>query len=565
MILAMIIPLIQWVSMQRHMHRKQREHGRTPSRRPWVRSTAPGAKKQSSRLELRDWSCASELEGCPWEFEGCDCIQDVLERIWCPLAAEELHEALELLKLHVQTVRVARVEVRRQDHDCFGIVYGVAGGHDFFGGAPLEHDVSLEFSHEAVFDSFNKDQRGLNVPDTRSRGLGGLWTSTTQRTRLSPPQSPRASSSFMARAFGSAASTPPRSPRGSSSRIASASSVARHLSEPWKARLEALLPRRGVQAIHELPLQSLSPFYRIHDGFASLSSTLDLPDLLERPDTTVAGSCFYIYPALGLKKASRYPTWVRFARVDRNCVACASRREKRSRKIAYIERNGDRILDDYSPLAFVGDTVSNMVSQKCCGVSKLYMQAGGSSSSGANADAKLNVPSALQAPPRAEQEVGPRTAPEGEEGVSASSSPVNSQSEEDLFESEGVPCPLAPSVPVFATGQPDLVLSVPLQRHAGIQDSPKPNPRPLPRQLARPMPTHQAASSAREEDHGQPATSSRSGPRHHQTQRPAPRPSDATHLPAIAMSGSEDEEWQPQHWSGSITPTRTEEPQHWDI
>jgi len=189
---------------------------------------------------------------------------------------------------------------------------------------------------------------------------------------------------------------------------------------------------------------------------------------LESPDTTVAGSCFYIYPVLGLKKVSRYPTWVRFARVDRNCVACASRREKQNKKIAYIERNGDRILDDYSPLAFVGDTISNMVSQKCCGVSMLRMQAAGSSDSrgalrnGADihvADIKRGVFSALQDPPRAEQKVEPCTAPEGE-GVSASSSPINSQSEEDLMESEGVPRTLAPSVPVFATGQPDLAMSL---------------------------------------------------------------------------------------------------------
>jgi len=431
-----------------------------------------------------------------------------------------LHEALELLKLHVQTVRVARVTLRRQKQDCFGIVYGVSGGHDFFGGAPLEHDVSLEFSHEAVFDSLSKDQRGLNVPPTPPRrSFLGLWPYGAG-TR----QGARGSSSFMARAFGTAAPPPPRSPRSSSSRIANMSTVARRVTEPWKARLDALLPRRGIQAIHELPVESLSPFYRIHDGFASLSSTLDLPELLEKPDTTVAGSCFYIYPAVALKRAARYPTWVRFARVDRNCVACASRREKRSKKIAYIERNGDRILDDYSPLAFIGDTVSNMVSQRCFGISKLEMQA-------VVEDIRPSAPPE-QPPQTAKQEAEQRTAPEGEEGVSPSSSPINSQTEDDdLFESEGMPCPLAPSVPFIASGEPNL-----------LKDG-DPNP------SARPPPGRPAARP--------------SGPRYH-PQRLAPRPYHASRLTQPGMSGS-DEEWQPKNWTGSITPTSIEEPKNWDI
>jgi len=304
-----------------------------------------------------------------------------------------------------------------------------------------------------------------------------------------------------------------------------------------------LLPRRGVQAIHELPLQSLSPFYRIHDGFASLSSTLDLPDLLEAPDNTVAGSCFYIYPAIALKRANRYPSWVRFARVDRNCVACASRREKRSKKIAYIERNGDRILDDYSPLAFVGDTIYNLVAKTCCGKSVLEMQAGSSLSNRsirALADrpdvADICMADIKGVRPRGEQEVGPRTAPKGEEGVSSSSSPINSQSEEDLFE-EAVPCPLAPSIPVFATGQPDAVMSQmssSLRRHTGLQD-----PLVHAATLSRPGP----------------------GPRHNQTRRLAPRPNDTSRLPQPGFSGS-DEEWEPQHWTGSTTPTLTEKPEH---
>jgi len=499
MLLAMIIPFVQWVNMRRHMQKKRDALFPKQSRRPWVRSTASGATK-SSRLELRDWSCAGELTGCPWEFEGCDSIEDVLERIWCPLAADELHEALELLKLHVQTIRVARVEFGKQNHRCFGVVYGVAGGYNLFGGAPLEHDVSLEFSHEDVFDSFSKDQQGLNVPTTPPEGLRGLWPSRMFRTQPTP-LSPRGSSSFMARAFGTAAPTPPRSPRSSSSRIASANIVTRHLSEPWKARLDALLPRRGVQAIHELPLQSLSPFYRIHDGFASLSSTLDLPDLLEAPDNTVAGSCFYIYPATALRRANRYPGWVRFARVDRNCVACASRREKRSKKIAYIERNGDRTLDDYSPLAFVGDTIYNMVAKTCCGKSVLELKAEGSSLSNSSIRAladRADVAAICKADikgvrPKGEQEVGSRTTPKGEEGVSSSSSsPINSQTEEDLFE-ESVPCPLATPMPVFATGQPDAStsqMSASSRRHTGMQ------------------------------------------------------------------------EWEPQYWTGSTTPTSTEKPEH---
>jgi len=54
---------------------------------------------------------------------------------------------------------------------------------------------------------------------------------------------------------------------------------------------------------------------------------------------------------------------IKFARVDKNCVACADQREA-SPYVVFAEHSGDFEDDDESPLDFVADTVCNIAGQK---------------------------------------------------------------------------------------------------------------------------------------------------------------------------------------------------------
>mmetsp|Transcript_113098 Transcript_113098/g.351092 ORF Transcript_113098/g.351092 Transcript_113098/m.351092 type:complete len:352 (+) Transcript_113098:50-1105(+) len=113
----------------------------------------------------------------------------------------------------------------------------------------------------------------------------------------------------------------------------------------------------------ELPPPSLAPFYRVHDGFGVLLSTQHLPFLLRSPGDALQGSCFYVNPIRGLEPVASRQSLVRFARVDCNCVACTERWERFSR-VVYMEKSGEQVEEEEAPLAFVGDTVSNLAGQR---------------------------------------------------------------------------------------------------------------------------------------------------------------------------------------------------------
>mmetsp|Transcript_53189 Transcript_53189/g.167152 ORF Transcript_53189/g.167152 Transcript_53189/m.167152 type:complete len:340 (+) Transcript_53189:2-1021(+) len=107
----------------------------------------------------------------------------------------------------------------------------------------------------------------------------------------------------------------------------------------------------------------LAPFFHIHDGFGVLLSTRHLPLLLCSPDDSVDGSCFYVYPVRGLEAIKRHPHLFRFARVDRNCVACVHYHEEFA-GIVYAESTGELVEEEEAPLAFIADTVSNIAGQR---------------------------------------------------------------------------------------------------------------------------------------------------------------------------------------------------------
>lgn len=111
--------------------------------------------------------------------------------------------------------------------------------------------------------------------------------------------------------------------------------------------------------LEQMVLPCLAPFYRIHDGFGVLLSIKHLSVLVASPNDSVHGSCFYVYPARGVESMTRLSHLMKFARVDRNCIACADIR-KEVPKVVYVERKGEQIEDDESLLDFVADTVSNV-------------------------------------------------------------------------------------------------------------------------------------------------------------------------------------------------------------
>jgi len=219
------------------------------------------------KLELKEWQEAGAFSDCPWNFEGCEYISDVIRRIWQGELSSELQGAFDAIDNQVRNVNIARVTVScPQDVVHFAAVYTLNSGAELFGGGPYE-----------------------------------------------------------------------KAPRSS----------AEACRKPHADALPA----------------GLAAFHRVHDGFGVLLSVRHLPFLMCSPDDTVQGSCFYVYPARGLEAPAARPDLVRFARVDSSCVACANRREGRP-GVFYMDRGQEPVEEDEAPLAFVGDTVSNLAGQR---------------------------------------------------------------------------------------------------------------------------------------------------------------------------------------------------------
>lgn len=100
------------------------------------------------KMEIKDWQQAGELPGCPWNFDSCHTVPDVLERIWRSPLCPELQTAFDALSNRVKNVQVARVQATMPTATHFTIVYSLHTGAELFGGSPLEHAVGLDLGQD---------------------------------------------------------------------------------------------------------------------------------------------------------------------------------------------------------------------------------------------------------------------------------------------------------------------------------------------------------------------------------------------------------------------------------
>jgi len=278
------------------------------------------------KLDKKEWNDVSQFEGCPWNFEGCEDVGSVLERIWRPPLNQDLQSAYEALKPRVKNVSVMRIVLAHPKERHWMLVYTLLTGAELFGGAPREHAIGLDLGDAKPGDDCEVDE--ISSTSTTSSGL-------------------------------------------------------RHRG----AVANAVIPnKKDPTTMAPLILPCLSPFYRIHDGFGVLLSAKHLPVLASNPNDTVHGSCYYVYPARGLTSVARKPHLVKFARVDKNCVACADRRNEVPR-VVYVEKGGQDVEDDEPLMSFVADTVSNIAGQRV--VPPAYMGGPGSTWSGAGGSEQI--------------------------------------------------------------------------------------------------------------------------------------------------------------------------------
>jgi hypothetical protein len=268
-----------------HTEEAKRKVGSSPSKLKQEKLGRIEDEPWFPELEFKEWQDAGQLPGCPWSFDGCDSVQDVIKSVWRTPLHTGLQQSLSALLQRVKNVRVARVHDRMTDEIFFCIVYRLNSGAELFGGQPLDLSVGLDLD-------------GISEPGLRRRnGDGG----NAQRA------------------------------------------------------LESISLDNG--------LPCLAPFYRIHDGFGCLLSSKHLPILLSGPTDTIQGSCFYVYPTRCMEPVRGEHHLVKFARVDKNCVAAADWREEHPH-VVFAESNGELTQDDESPLDFVADTVCNIAGQK---------------------------------------------------------------------------------------------------------------------------------------------------------------------------------------------------------
>jgi hypothetical protein len=95
-------------------------------------------------VEYKCWQEAEHLQGCPWCFDGCETVEDVIKSIWRSPLHTGLQQALSALLSRVKDVRVARVHNRIPDEIHFAIVYSLKSGAELFGGQPLDLSIGLD-------------------------------------------------------------------------------------------------------------------------------------------------------------------------------------------------------------------------------------------------------------------------------------------------------------------------------------------------------------------------------------------------------------------------------------
>ena len=132
-------------------------------------------------------------------------------------------------------------------------------------------------------------------------------------------------------------------------------------------RRPAAAQHRPKEAGPHLPASSLSPFYRVHDGFGVLVSRKHLPMILASPEHELGGSRFYVYPVNAIKPHWGRPKLLKFARVDiaRDVSDLMCMMDELSSRIDMLQPQ----MSNYNTTAshFAGNPCQTMVAGECVG------------------------------------------------------------------------------------------------------------------------------------------------------------------------------------------------------
>jgi len=163
MLSAVMMPFMSW---------GDKKQGKTQAKAGAKRKPSSGNRKDDSpgkledepwfpEVEFRDWQDAVLMQGCPWSFDGCDSVEDLIKCIWRNPLHTGLQQAMTALISRTKNVRVARVHYRMTDETFYSVVYTLKSGAELFGGQPLEMAVGLELDE------------GISEPGLRRRNVGG--------------------------------------------------------------------------------------------------------------------------------------------------------------------------------------------------------------------------------------------------------------------------------------------------------------------------------------------------------------------------------------------------------
>mmetsp|Transcript_6510 Transcript_6510/g.15894 ORF Transcript_6510/g.15894 Transcript_6510/m.15894 type:complete len:349 (-) Transcript_6510:28-1074(-) len=98
------------------------------------------------KMDTYVWNEVCELDGCPWNFEGCETVQDAIFRVWRQPLPTQLQESLQCLLRHVKNVKVVRCTLAWPLEVHFAVVYTLQTGAEIFGGAPIDQAIGVELS-----------------------------------------------------------------------------------------------------------------------------------------------------------------------------------------------------------------------------------------------------------------------------------------------------------------------------------------------------------------------------------------------------------------------------------
>jgi len=116
------------------------------------------------KMDIYGWNDLGELDGCPWNFEGCETLQDALARVWKQPLPTELQESLQCLQRHVKNLKVARCSLAWPQEVHFAAVYTLQTGAEIFGGAPIDQAIGVELSRDDTASSSSGLRRRRQEP-----------------------------------------------------------------------------------------------------------------------------------------------------------------------------------------------------------------------------------------------------------------------------------------------------------------------------------------------------------------------------------------------------------------